>query len=459
MVEPLDALVGARIQSVAFVPETGLLALGVYGAGRERILGIGIGPRVVGVGWLPRAPALAAPSTHPLLAALRAHLVDHRVRSVILQDDALVVAAGGDGAVARVACVPGEMGEARVLSVAGETVVAWSSGKRSPFRPVEPPGDLDEAGSELLRASDALAAEAGRRRILEAVRAHTKRLVRRAEAVRGDLARLDDAPRLQRTGRMLLAQGDRIPRGATKAMLDDWEAGGVLEVTLDPSLPAKAQAARWFDKAKKLARGEAPMRARLEATGRALEAARALEAELTAADVVAPASIEAFTARAREVGALRRGAEPRTGASTTAARTKRPREPKRLPYVEYRGHRGRPILVGRGAKDNDALTLHVAKPSDLWLHARGVAGAHVVVPLARGASCPQDLLIDAAHLAAHHSDARGERRVEIAYAERRHVRKRKGAPAGEVLVEREKVLVLRVEPDRLARLLAARDDA
>ena len=48
----------------------------------------------------------------------------------------------------------------------------------------------------------------------------------------------------------------------------------------------------------------------------------------------------------------------------------------------------RAILVGRGAADNDALTLHVGRPHDLWLHARGVTGAHVIVPLRRDEPCP-----------------------------------------------------------------------
>ncbi|GAC1522858.1 MAG: hypothetical protein NVS3B10_22990 [Polyangiales bacterium] len=111
--------------------------------------------------------------------------------------------------------------------------------------------------------------------------------------------------------------------------------------------------------------------------------------------------------------------------------------------------------MGRGAKDNDLLTTHVARPHDLWLHVKGVTGAHVVVPMTKGESCPQALLIDAAHLAAHFSDARGERVVEISHAPRRHVRKPRGAPPGAVVVDREKVLVLRVEPARIALLLAS----
>jgi predicted ribosome quality control (RQC) complex YloA/Tae2 family protein len=112
------------------------------------------------------------------------------------------------------------------------------------------------------------------------------------------------------------------------------------------------------------------------------------------------------------------------------------------------------VLVGRGAKDNDDLTLHVARPYHLWLHAKGTTGAHVVVTLKKGESCPAELLVDAAHLAAHFSDARGEKVVEVTYVQKRYVRKPRGAAPGSVQVDREKVIVLRVEAERLARLLA-----
>ena len=49
--------------------------------------------------------------------------------------------------------------------------------------------------------------------------------------------------------------------------------------------------------------------------------------------------------------------------------------------------------------------------------------------------------------------------VDITYAPRRFVRKRRGAPPGQVQVEREKVLVLRMDPARLAALLAREEAA
>jgi predicted ribosome quality control (RQC) complex YloA/Tae2 family protein len=115
-------------------------------------------------------------------------------------------------------------------------------------------------------------------------------------------------------------------------------------------------------------------------------------------------------------------------------------------------------LVGRGSVDNDKLTQRVAKPHDIWMHTRGVPGAHVVIPLARGATLHPEVLVDAATLAAHHSDARGADFVEITWTEKRYVRKPRKAPPGRVTLDREKVLALRLEPDRLARLLASRSE-
>jgi predicted ribosome quality control (RQC) complex YloA/Tae2 family protein len=123
------------------------------------------------------------------------------------------------------------------------------------------------------------------------------------------------------------------------------------------------------------------------------------------------------------------------------------------PFRTYLSTSGARILVGRSAEKNDALTLHVARPRDLWLHTKGHTGAHVVVPLAKGASCPSDLLVEAAHLAAHFSDAKHETVTEIQYTPRRYVRKPRGSPPGLVVVDREKVMILRRDEALLRRLL------
>lgn len=96
------------------------------------------------------------------------------------------------------------------------------------------------------------------------------------------------------------------------------------------------------------------------------------------------------------------------------------------------------ILVGKGARENDHLTFRVARPRDLWLHAAGYAGSHVVVKLPEGVDdAPRAVIERAAELAAWHSKAREARgKVAVHLCRAGDVRKRRGAPAGQVELKR-----------------------
>jgi predicted ribosome quality control (RQC) complex YloA/Tae2 family protein len=76
------------------------------------------------------------------------------------------------------------------------------------------------------------------------------------------------------------------------------------------------------------------------------------------------------------------------------------------------------------------------------------------VRLDQGKPPDQETLLDAAHLAVHFSDARGAPQADVAYTRAKHVRKPKGSAPGAVVYSQEKVLLLRVEPARIERLLA-----
>jgi len=124
---------------------------------------------------------------------------------------------------------------------------------------------------------------------------------------------------------------------------------------------------------------------------------------------------------------------------------------KGKPYKTVR-FEGYDILVGRGDRENDELTFEVAAPEDLWLHvAGGVAGSHVVVRNPDGQNpLPPTVVERAAVLAAWHSKARGRARVEVHLCRVADVRKRRGAPPGEVELARwERVRVSAKEPDVL----------
>jgi predicted ribosome quality control (RQC) complex YloA/Tae2 family protein len=238
----------------------------------------------------------------------------------------------------------------------------------------------------------------------------------------------------------------------------DWSSGEErrIEMALDPARHAKEQLDALFRRARRLKEGAEIARERL-AEGQKTRTALAALAQAVAAhrdDAASPALdvdlLADLEARARAAAPrdfrLDSGGAPRRRARASG---QTPRPPGRT----FLGASGARILVGRGAAHNDALTFHVARPHDLWLHAKGSPGAHVVVPLDKGQSCPGDLLVEAAHLAAHFSDARSEKVVEVQYTPRRYLRKPRGSAPGLVVVDREKVIVLRREDEMLRALL------
>ncbi len=126
-----------------------------------------------------------------------------------------------------------------------------------------------------------------------------------------------------------------------------------------------------------------------------------------------------------------------------AASTGNKNAEKPLPFFEFE-HKGFKIWVGKNAESNDQLTLKHAYKEDLWLHAKDVPGSHVIIKHQSGKPFPRDVIERAAQLAAYNSKRKTETLCPVAFTPKKYVRKRKGDPAGAVVVEREDVMM--VEP-------------
>ena len=89
------------------------------------------------------------------------------------------------------------------------------------------------------------------------------------------------------------------------------------------------------------------------------------------------------------------------------------------------------MLVGRNARENDAITFRMGKSRDVWLHVQGYRGSHVLIQ-ARNREVPFDTVLFAASLAAGHSQARNSENVPVDYTLKKNVWKVKGKPLGAV---------------------------
>lgn len=100
---------------------------------------------------------------------------------------------------------------------------------------------------------------------------------------------------------------------------------------------------------------------------------------------------------------------------------------------------GYEIWIGKNAKSNDQLT-SAAHKEDVWLHARGVGGSHVVIRMGNQKEMPpKSIILKAASVAAWNSKARGSGLAPVIVTKRKYITKPKGAPAGTVRVMKEEV--------------------
>lgn len=321
--------------------------------------------------------------------------------------------------------------------------------------------DLGRHGLEIARAIAGDAIDARRRDVARVLEKADQRIRRRRDAIRGDLDRIGQADRIAAQAQWLVVEAGRAARGATKLVVTDWSTGEavLLEVPLDPAKNAKDQVAAMFKRAKRLRLGGRIASSRLEQTDAQLAAVR--EASAAAADASTLAEIEDLLVRAKKAAprdVIASASTSLPGASGPGASGQKKRASReRVPFRTFFARSGRKLLVGKGAADNDALTLKVGRPHDLWVHAKERTGAHVIVVLEKSQPSTSEELVDAAHLAAHFSDAREEKIVDVQYTDRRYLRKPKGSAPGLVVVDREKVLVLRMDAELLRSLLERED--
>lgn len=299
--------------------------------------------------------------------------------------------------------------------------------------PSEWPRDLDElrvAGRALLArrsGADDHDHHAELRRTLVRARA---RVARRVAAIESDHAKAEVTPRLRADGTLLLSSLGAVAPRASEVSLVDPATGVERRITLDPAQSGAQNAERFFAKARKLDRGAGIARLRLAEATR--ELARFDEALLAlSAGDVAPAE------------ALVHAPTPRT---------KRDEPARRVPYRTFVLEDASVVLVGRGARDNDALTFRHAAPDDLFFHARGHTGAHVILRATPGREASDAARSAAAGLAAHFSAARGDTAVDVSCARRRDLRR--GRAAGSVVLRTSTTERIRMDDAWLAALLA-----
>jgi predicted ribosome quality control (RQC) complex YloA/Tae2 family protein len=242
-----------------------------------------------------------------------------------------------------------------------------------------------------------------------------------------------------------------------EATVQDWENDGKqILLKLDPQYDsASAEADALFEKARKLKRGSKVIHDLLEETERALESLIDAQLDLSSAcvdgSVVEEGRFRLVQDRLQRTAKLTKFQLPSSPLSSSQRHEQlQQQRSSSSPYDNIRkltSPGGCPVLVGRNRRGNEYLSFQVARGKDIWMHARGCPGAHVLIQWRRGSPEPTDACWQfAADLATFYSDARMERKAEVTAAEAKHLLKPRGAPLGAVKLRQElQVLVGRPE--------------
>ncbi|MBW3622777.1 MAG: NFACT family protein [Armatimonadetes bacterium] len=232
-------------------------------------------------------------------------------------------------------------------------------------------------------------------------------------------------------GEILQANAGVLERGQAEADLPNYYDPDLtpIRIELDPLLSTQENAEAYFRRHRKAKSSLVHLTERKEAERQKLEEWRRLAHETESAEE------DRLLEILREIGTVS-PAEPQ-GRREAKEEVRRP-----APGVRRtQSTDGYEIWYGEHREGNDTLTTKLAAPTDLWLHVRAGASAHVVIRTAKKPEAvPHRTLVEAAKIAAAHSESKHAGIVPVDYTLKKYVRKPRGSGPGQALYTHEKTL-------------------
>lgn len=289
--------------------------------------------------------------------------------------------------------------------------------------------------------------ETRRERLARRIRDELKRQRRLLENLGDDLEEAERWEQYERRGELLKSEIHRLHRGDTEVELTDYYDPALpkIRIALDATRTPAENVERLFRRARKGKRAHAQVAERREACESAIARLEEARDQVAAADFDGDSDLEGIEIRLGRVLPRERRKQSRPTAPTDAK--EKQKGPRR-----FRSRQGFEILAGRSGKENDRLTMSVARGNDLFFHRAHRPGPHVILRVPPGKVAAPESLEDAAFLAAYLGGWRGPAAAMVHWCPRKYIRKPKGLPPGKVLVDRPREFLVAYQPELLARL-------
>lgn len=269
------------------------------------------------------------------------------------------------------------------------------------------------------------------------------RLEKRKENLTQDRAKLERDLTCREQGELLVANYGKMKKGMGEVEVEDFKMDPPASrvVPLDKSLDPAGNVERYFKKYKKAKRG-------LEF---AAERTRQTDREIAYLDSALFQTEEAEDAE--ELAGIRKELEEERVLPPAAKPKGRPEKREiAIPVRRYRSSQGLEIFCGKHNVGNDYLLRHLAKGNDLWFHAQGMPGSHVLLKVGKD-DPPYASILEAAMVAALHSRGRHSTRLPVDYTAAKNVHRPKGARPGLVSYLHQKTVFVAPDREKVEKLM------
>lgn len=298
------------------------------------------------------------------------------------------------------------------------------------------------------------------RRHEQKLRRIRKTLARRLQKLETDLEASERWQEWQRQGDLLKSNLSLLNRGMESVEVPDWFQQGtpLVEIALESDRTPMENIERFFRRARKgkrslkiLTRRKDDTLVVLERLDRVVDAVADLDDATSSTDE----RVGKWCQEAQKLIRLHGKIRQRTRQDKSVAVAKKKDSATR--FRTFRSREGLTILAGRGARQNDELSLRTARGNDLFFHVAGKPGPHVILRVNRGKTASPESIDDAAYVAARLSGWRGPGSLAVHWTEAKYVRKPKGLAPGKVLIDRHREHLVTPREDGISALRAAEE--
>lgn len=254
--------------------------------------------------------------------------------------------------------------------------------------------------------------------LIKKINSHKKSVNKKIKILNNNISKEDQAENSKKKADLLAANLYRIDKKSKEIELEDfYNNNNPIKISLNPMKTPWENIDEYYNRAKKI-------KAAIVYAKNDLPRQENLLSYLN--------QLEDFVNRSSSISDLEEIREEMVDNKLIKKKGRNKKKSKPSRPFHYKTENGADIYVGKNSKQNDYITLKVARKEDLWFHVKDSPGSHVILKT--------DKIFDedikkAAYLAALNSSLASENKVDVDYTEKKNVNKAKGAKDGMVYYE------------------------